>query len=474
MAEKQNISKQLGQFNLSTVRHNEELGNYPYSTSERTRAVTFADVFDKGLKSQINLSVKYYNENGFYSQLIRHYSTLLLYKGLLTPHPVDNKFSKTVMSSYNKVLEAVDELNVPLIGKRISYQVLLKGTYYGMMKHDKYGISLIDLPFDYCKVVGRERNGMLVISFDTQYFNNKTDLLDNYPKEVQKHYYTWKRNKDTVSSTMILPPYLGVAFQLFSPTPYFLNSINDIDRYRYISELAKEREENDISEIIVQEIPHLNDGTLVFEPDEAFEMHKGVLAMTEGTKNKSVITTYGKVSLLSSPNRDTKSRNNIEQVNKDIYAGAGVSKELFSATTSAAIASTLKKDLSIMMTLGEQVATFIQTVINHFYGTKEVEYSYDILPITLYNQADYVNMTLSAANSGFSFFLPAIASGVNQRDLVNVKTLEDELGLKDLLQPLSSAFTQSSNSNDEGGRPELKDEEKSDKTVRNIEAGGEQ
>ena len=41
----------------------------------------------------------------------------------------------------------------------------------------------------------------------------------------------------------------------------------------------------DIKKIIVNEIPHLNDGTLVFEPEEAAEMHEGICDMVKNNEN---------------------------------------------------------------------------------------------------------------------------------------------------------------------------------------------
>jgi hypothetical protein len=72
------------------------------------------------------------------------------------------------------------------------------------------------------------------------------------------------------------------------------------------------------------------------------------------------------------------------------------------------------------------------------------------------------------AQSGYSFLLPSIASGINQRDLINIKSLEnDVLDLSEVLIPLSSSYTQSANP---VGRPKMKTEDKSPKTIQNEDA----
>lgn len=92
--------------------------------------------------------------------------------------------------------------------------------------------------------------------------------------------------------------------------------------------------------------------------------------------------------------------------------------------------------------------------------------------------------------------MPALALGLTQRDLVSIKDLEnDVLKLGDKLKPLSTSYTQSGSDNnsnketggekgngettegkaqgvnpDEGGRPTLKEGEKTEKTIKNEES----
>jgi hypothetical protein len=62
----------------------------------------------------------------------------------------------------------------------------------------------------------------------------------------------------------------------------------------------RERDLEEIRKIIVQKIPHLTDGRLLFEPDEALEIHNGTVGMLRGNKNLSVMTTYADVEAIAS------------------------------------------------------------------------------------------------------------------------------------------------------------------------------
>ena len=58
--------------------------------------------------------------------------------------------------------------------------------------------------------------------------------------------------------------------------------------------------QEEIRKIIVQKIPHLSDGRLLFEPDEDLEIHTGTVGMLKGNKNVSVMTTYADVDAIAS------------------------------------------------------------------------------------------------------------------------------------------------------------------------------
>ena len=68
---------------------------------------------------------------------------------------------------------------------------------------------------------------------------------------------------------------------------------------------------------------------------------------------------------------------------------------------------------------------------------------------------------------GYSYILPALASGISQKDLVNLKELEnDALKLQEKLIPLNSAYN-SSDQGENNGRPKKEDEQKAEKTIKN-------
>lgn len=99
---------------------------------------------------------------------------------------------------------------------------------------------------------------------------------------------------------MQVPGDLGICFQVFNGNPYFLNIIPAILSYRDALDDHDEGRREAINKIFVQVVPHLTDGRLVFEPDEAEEMHNGVVDMLSSNKHVRVVTTYATPQMLSS------------------------------------------------------------------------------------------------------------------------------------------------------------------------------
>ena len=255
--------------------------------------------------------------------------------------------------------------------------------------------------------------------------------------------------------------------------PAFLNIIPAAIEYDQARDINKERDLEEIRKIIVQKIPHLQDGALLFEPDEAEIMHQGTVKMMRGNPNVSVLTTYADVDAIVSKTSNDNAVSSIEKALTNIYSEAGSSPQLFGTESNLSLETSINNDMALMMTFARKLDKLMTFIINDKFGNSNVTFKYTILPITFYNERAYCDNALKMANSGYSFVLPALAMGLSQRELGNIKDLEnDVLDLKEKLIPLSTAYTESGNS---PGRPELPAEQKSAKTIANeksLDGGG--
>lgn len=443
-----------------------------YSTEEVRK------IIESGSRNEkILLSRHFFNLGGLYQRIIFHYSTLLKYSGILIPHALLGlTLSKNyVQKRYMQALDFLGKINIPERFAEITQKILVDGVYYGIIQSlSKDTLTVIDLPCKYCRSRYRDLKGNDIIEFDVSYFDtfldedDKSVALAAYPKEVRKHYKKVQLGK-TSSYWVMIPSGTGICFSFFNyNAPLFLDVIPAVMQYEDAVDTERERELEEIRKIIVQKIPHLQDGQLLFEPVEAAEMHEGAVNMMRGTPNVSVLTTYADVDSIISRTAADNVNNSLQKMLQHVYSEAGTSPEIFAPTGSQAISTSLTNDLALVMILANKYSRFLTSIIDELFGNINVHFTYAFLPISYYNQSDYITDTLKLAQSGYSYLLPSIAAGVNQRDLISLKNLENDiLELRDCLIPLSTSYTQSGN---EGGAPEKDLEDKSEKTIAKEES----
>ena len=459
-----------GTLGTSRARYLERIRDYTPEKIERI-------ITSGSLAEQQALSRNFFYKDGYYKQIIIHYATLLKYAGLLIPNPsLGKKLSTSHISKrYYNAIDYVEKMNLPVFLTDCATRALIDGCYYGVVVQlDKQNFSVLDLPSGYCQTRYKDLNGDDLIEFDVSYFNSIVDLtakeqaLASYPKFIRDAYKKWQKQKSS-NNWVIIPSNIGICFPFFDGRPLFLSVIPASLEYDDAIQTERDRDAEEIRKILVQKVPHLQDGRLLFEPDEAAEMHAGAVGMLKGNKNISVLTTYADVDAVVSKTTGESTSKTLEQIEKNIYAQAGVSGQIFSSTGSSTLDASIKNDIALMMYLANKFSRFITNSINRIYGNTNITFKYQILPVSIHNMDKFVDQSFKLSGSGYSYLLPVVALGLSQRDIVSLKELEnDVLKLGEKLIPLSSSYTQSSDNST--GRPKLDDSEKAEKTIKNEES----
>ena len=446
---------------------------------ERVKEYTLEEIEDiinsGSIEAQIILSRNYFNRGGFYQRLLLHYATLLKYTGLLIPNPSfgKNLSEKYIVKKYNNAVVFIDNAKLPKLFTHIAIKALRDGCYYGVIqKVTDSSISVLDLPIFYCRSRFKDKEGNDIVEFDVTYFDTIVDeeyrkkALAAYPKEVTNWYRRYK-NRKTNKRWCFISPGVGICISLIDDKPIFLNVITAELEYEEAKDINKERDLEEIRKILVQKVPHLQDGGLLFEPEEALEMHRGAVDMLKKNENLSVLTTYTDVDAIVSKTSNDNALNSVDKALANIYAESGSSSQLFGTDSNLSLSTSITNDMALMMVLARKLESLITSIVNERYGNTNISFTYKILPISYYNQKDYAEESLKLANSGYSFLLPALAMDISQRELSSIKDLEnDVLNLKEKLQPLSTSFTETGNV----GRPEKDAQDKSAKTIANEES----
>lgn len=448
--------------------------------TERTRVYTEEEITTivngSSLEAKQKLSRDYFNKDGFYKRLIIYYATLLKYQGVLIPNP---SFGQELSTSYIKkryfnAMNLVDELKIPVVATNCALKALVEGCYYGIYQITEKGqVYFIDLPTAYCRTRFTDFAGNDIIEFNVSYFDTIIDdedrklYLSAYPKEIQSAYRKYKKGKLRNKWVMLSTEFTICLPFFFEGGPLFLSAIESIEKYKDAVDNEIERDLDEIRKIIVQHMPHMNDGRLVFEPPEAEEMHAGAVGMLKGNPNISVLTTYADVDAIVSKTSSDAAHNNIDKMLQTVYNNSGTSSQLFASTGSSTLDASIRNDMALMMVFANKFSITITNLINKLHSNSNINFKYSILPISYYNEKDYIDTSFKTASSGYSLILPALAMGINQKDLINLKDLEnDVLNLRKKLIPPESSYTQSASKNPVG-RPSKTEEEKSPKTLAN-------
>ena len=452
-----------------------------YSEEEIKRIIDSGSLFEQQM-----LSRSYFCKDGFYKQFILYYATLLKYVGLLIPSPTLGKSLSTsyIQNRYFQAMDYVEKMRLETLFVEWAQKTLVDGCFYGITsKVDKTHFAVLSLPTAYCQTRFKDVAGNDLIEFDISYFDSITDednkkaALAAYPDFVTSAYKKWTKRK-LKNKWIIIPADIGICFPMLDGRPFFLNIIPSAIKYDEAVATEQEREKEEIRKILVQKIPHLSDGRLLFEPDEAEEMHRGAVGMVKNNKNTTVLTTYADVDAITSRgSNENASSNTLESMKQNIYSQAGISGEIFAATGGNTTETSIKYDTAIMMYLANKFARFITNIINDNFANSNISFKYTILPITHQNESKYIDSSYKLATAGYSLVLPALAQGFSQKDLINLKDLEnDVLNLGDKLIPPKTSFNSSdkeSNTGEDGelgGRPSKSTDEKKDQTIRNEES----
>lgn len=429
------------------------------------------------------ISNSYFYRSGFYRRILIYYSTLLKYSNILIPHPKRGRdiSEDSLAKKYYDALDFSESFNVPLIAQHCAIKTLVDGAYYGFLVDNGKGeVTMQDLPFEFCRTRFKNSKNVDIVEFNVTYFDRIIDkekrnqCIDNFPKSVRKAYNAYKNSNK--SKWYAFKEGEGIYFNIIEEKPMMLNIIPAVIDFGDYRKIEKEKDQQEIKKILVEKIPSSQD-KLLFEPEEAAAIHNGVVEMLKGNKDIDVLTTYADVQLKDMQDSRQTISNNLEKIEKSIYSESGTSKQIFSADTNLSLEKSIANDLSLMMIFARKFSNWFEFIINSKFSNSSIYFNFEILPISYYNEKDYEDRALKSAQYGFSFILPAIASGISQRDLLDIKDLEiNLLKLDQVLIPLKSSHTESNKESngatDEGGRKALPEDEKSDRTIENIESSG--
>ena len=464
------------------------------------------------LKLMREISLYFYRTSGIYSRLVRYMAFMYRYDSFLTPYVNgDNVKTEKVLDGFYKGLNILDNFKVKKTLGEIALQVVKQGCYYGYKVPTATGIVLQELPADYCRVRFK-RGNKPVVEFNMKFFDEnfrdmeqRVKILKMFPKEFSKGYVLYRQGKlpplfqgDTVGWYMLdpeqtvkftvngedYPPFISVI-----PLILDLDAAQDLDRQKTMQRLLK---------IVIQKIPLDKNGELLFDIDEIQQLHNNAVMMLARAIGVDVLTSFADVSVEDMSDDSSVQTDDLERVERQLYNEAGVSQLQFNSDGNIALNNSILNDEATMYNMLLQFEDFLNELLEPLNkNPKKLQYKVQLLTTTIYNYKDLAKMYKEQTQMGYSKMLPQIALGQSQSSILATAYFENDiLDLLHVFIPPVMSSTMSAdllNHNDDGkdnknsnqtsskqklvpsdnnevGRKEKADNEKSEKTIQNKES----
>ncbi|MBQ0142055.1 MAG: hypothetical protein KBT06_04525 [Prevotellaceae bacterium] len=472
-------------------------------------------IYDNDYETMREISDFFFRTSGIYSRLCRYMAKLYRYDWLVTPYINDDKQKpEKVLTTFHQILGLLDNFGVKRFFGDVALKVIRYGCYYGYLVESNGKVAIQELPVAYC----RSRfnvNGRPAIEFNMRFFDDyfrdteqRMKYLKLFPAEFRKGYVLYKENK--------LPPefpgdkggwYLldtekafkfnidGEDYPLFIatiPAIIDLDAAQDLDRKKFAQQLLK---------IIIQKMPIDKNGELIFDVDEAMELHNNAVRMIGKAIGLDVLTTFADVDVADmAESSNTTSDDTMDRTRQNVYDQAGVSQMQFNTDGNIALEKSILNDEATLYDLILQFEGFLNFLIKPFNKSpKKMEFRVQILATTIYNYKEMSKLYKEQTQLGYSKMLPQIALGQSQSSiLANAYFENDILQLYEVfIPPLmsstmngdflinrenggnsaskgpqggGSAASKIMGDKGEAGRKELSDDQKSEKTIANKES----
>jgi hypothetical protein len=197
--------------------------------------------------------------------------------------------------------------------------------------------------------------------------------------------------------------------------------------------------------ILVQKLPMDKNGDLIFDVDEARDIHNTAVAMLRRAIGVDVITTFADVDSIDISDKNTTStQDDLEKVERTVYNALGVSRNLFNTEGNLALEKSILDDESTMRNLLLQFSIFFDRIIDKKNTNKKFDFKFIMLETTQYNYQTLSKIYKDLTANGQSKFMPVIALGQSQSSVYNLAYFENEiLDLPSLMIPPLMSSTMS-------------------------------
>lgn len=477
--------------------------NHPFASKKEIMKA----LIDKDIPTLRAISNFYYQTSGIYERVCNYFAFLYRYDWYVVPEIYDDKVKEEkVLTDFSKVLNYLDNSYLKKILGDIALKVLKDGCYYGYIFPSNEGMFIQDLPVEYC----RSRYsiaGQPTVEFNMKYFDTFKDpayrmkVLNLFPDDFKKGYILYQKRKlepeyrGDQAGWYLLDPANSVKFNFNgSDVPQFVTAIPAIIDLDAAQDLDRRKQMQKLLKILIQKLPMDKNGDLIFDIDEARDIHNNAVQMLKRAVGVDILTTFADVESIDlSDKNTTTTTDDLAKVERTVFNAFGTSQNLFNTDGNLSLEKSILNDESSVRNLLLQFSMFLDRHIqSRNTNRKKYNFKLYLLETTQYNYKELSKLYKEQTQIGYSKMLPQIALGHSQSFILNSITFENDfLHLSEIMIPPLSSNTingedvlgkkDQSNTNktgnktgtpsdNKGGRPEKEDSQKSEKTIQNKES----
>lgn len=406
-----------------------------------------------GLSQYLNYSVGQYHRSLWYFNTIKSFNYTL--------NPVDinnstNVSSSSYMASYEKCLETLRKLNIKYQFPKIDLQVLVDGVGFYWIEETKDTISFLQLPSDWCYIVAPWTYGFR-FSFDLTYFDRYVGLEIAIPElyEAYKHFVHMRESKNMTPEKLKYVQYYPVPVEkswVFTFDPIHPDKVPplssamgaslDVISYK---QLLKDLLALDLFKIIALKIPLKKDSN---NTAISYSEAKEITQVIQNTLPDNILAYTSPFDSESISVSQTDRFSDIVRVSNDtFYSNVGVSDGNFGSNqirqgTALQFSSTV--DYAYASThMYSQFANCVNFILSQ--KSKRYKFNVTFFGNKLNEQSETKSYAELVRTSNMPVSKLFAYCGYEPYEVLSVLRLENELGIKDLMTPLTSAFQKSKN-----------------------------
>lgn len=483
------------------------LGQLNNRTKGINKPMVLKALMERDIPALQRISEYFYNVSGIYQEVCNYAAFLYRYDWYVVPEVSDESVkTEKIVKDYIRLLHYLDASYIKKVCGDIALKVIQYGCYYGYVVPDEDSIIIQELPIQFCRTRYSYKN-LPAIEFNMNYFDEKFSdinyrmkVLKMFPDEFLKGYTLFKQGKlaqdfnGDSGGWYLLDPECAFKFNVNNnDLPMFANAIPAILDLDAAQDLDRRKQMQQLLKIIVQKLPIDKNGDLIFDVDEAADIHNNAVQMLKRAVGVDVLTTFADIESINTQDKNTTAtQDDLEKMERQVYNALGVSKNLFNTDGNMALEKSILADESSLRSLLLQFNVFFDRLVEkRNTNKKKYNFSFYMIETTQYNYKELSKMYKEQVQNGYSKMLPQIALGHPQSFIINTAYFENEvlkmqqvmippllnstLNGEDILGIREQSSTENSQKSTEGtsstgGRPEKPDDEKSEKTIKNLES----